>query len=155
MTAPRLPVQLAAAGLAVVAVLVRDSSGLLSERAAVVLDDAARLSAGVFAAVGCGLGARRTTGVRRNWRRLMMLGMVGWSVGQVIWSYYQIFADTALPSPSGADIGSGVQVPGDVPGRDAGEAQQADREVADVLAHAGALLPRGIALVLTPVDPGS
>jgi diguanylate cyclase len=35
----------------------------------------------------------------------MGLGMVGWSIGQSFWSYYQIFSDTPLPSPSWADVG--------------------------------------------------
>jgi hypothetical protein len=87
MTGPRLRTQLTVAGVAVSAVLVGDSSGLLGERAAIVLDDAAQLAGGLFAAVCCGLSARRSRGVRRNWRRLMAIGLVGWSVGQLIWSY--------------------------------------------------------------------
>ena len=105
MTAPRLRTQLAVAGVAVTAVLVGDSSGLLDERAAIVLDNAAQLAGGIFATICCGLAARRTTGVRRNWRRLMAIGMLGWSAGQVVWSYGQIFARTPLPSPSWADVG--------------------------------------------------
>jgi diguanylate cyclase (GGDEF)-like protein len=105
MPAPRLRIQLAIAGVAVAAVLVADSSGLISPRAAIVLDDAAQLGAGGFATVCCGLSARRADGVSRAWRRLMAAGMAGWSVGQLIWSYYQVFAQTAIPSPSWADVG--------------------------------------------------
>src|SRR4051812_16742889 len=105
MTGPRLRTQLTVAGVAVSAVLVADSSGLLGERAAIALDDAAQLAGGLFASVCCGLGARRTGGVRRNWRRLMAIGMLGWSIGQLVWSYYQVFKRTPLPSPSWADVG--------------------------------------------------
>src|SRR3954465_12483211 len=105
MTGPRLRTQLTVAGVAVSAVLVADSSGLLGEGAAIALDDAAQLAGGLFASVWCGLGARRTRAVRRNWRRLMAIGMLGWSIGQLVWSYYQVFKRTPLPSPSWADVG--------------------------------------------------
>ena len=105
MVAPRLCAQLTAAGIAVAAVLATDSSGLLSSQASVVLDDSAQLAGGLFAAVCCGWTARRATGVERAWRRLMALGMTGWSIGQLIWSWYQIFILDPLPSPSWADVG--------------------------------------------------
>ncbi len=105
MAAPRLRLQLAVAGLAVTAVLVADSSGLLGPKLATILDDSAQLGGGVFATICCLYGARRTSGVERAWRRLMAIGMVGWSIGQLIWSYYQVFARTPLPSPSWADVG--------------------------------------------------
>jgi diguanylate cyclase (GGDEF)-like protein len=82
-----------------------DSSGLLSARASAVLDDSAQLAGGLFAVVCCVWLARRAAGVRRSWRRLMAIGMVGWTVGQLIWSWYQVFASQALPSPSTADVG--------------------------------------------------
>ena len=103
--APSLRGQLVAAGLAVGAVLAVDSSGLLSARASAVLDDSAQLAGGLFAVVCCVWLARRAAGVRRSWRRLMAIGMVGWTVGQLIWSWYQVFASQALPSPSTADVG--------------------------------------------------
>jgi diguanylate cyclase (GGDEF)-like protein len=105
MAAPRLRLQLAVAAVAVTAVLLADSSGLLGPQAAVVLDDSAQLGAGLLAAVCCAVTARRTSGVERAWRRLMAIGLVGWSIGQVIWSYYQVFAQRPLPSPSWADVG--------------------------------------------------
>jgi diguanylate cyclase len=105
MRAPRLRVRLAVATAAVSAVLVTDSSHALSGQASVVLDDAAQLVGGVLAAVSCGWTACRRTGVERAWRRYLAVGMGGWSIGQLIWSWYQIFARTPLPSPSWADVG--------------------------------------------------
>ena len=70
-----------------------------------MVDDSAQLAAGVFAAVACWWTARRHTGIQRRWRLLMAMGMAGWSVGQAIWSWYQIAADTPLPCPSLADVG--------------------------------------------------
>jgi hypothetical protein len=86
-------------------VLFLDSSGVLSEDGEVIVDDAAQLIAGLSAATLCWWTSRRVTGVERNWRRLMAVGMLGWSIGQAFWSWYQIFSDTPLPSPSIADIG--------------------------------------------------
>jgi diguanylate cyclase len=105
VTARRLGLWLLAAGGAVALVIVLDSSGLLSDRAAMVVDDAAQLAAGTGAAVLCAVTSRRVQGPERTWRRFMAVGMVGWSVGQALWSWYQIFADTPLPSPSLADVG--------------------------------------------------
>lgn len=89
----------------VLVVLFLDSSGVLSPDGEVVVDDSAQLIAGVSAATLCWWSSRRVAGVERTWRRLMAVGMVGWSVGQAFWSWYQIFSDTPLPSPSVADIG--------------------------------------------------
>jgi diguanylate cyclase len=95
---------LAATGFVVV-VLLLDSSGLLSDDAAIVVDDVAQLAAGLWATVLCWLTARRLGGPERTWRRWMTFAMAGWSVGQALWSWYQIFSDTDLPSPSLADVG--------------------------------------------------
>ena len=89
----------------VAVVIALDSTPLLSKDAAIVVDNSAQLAAGVFAAVACWWTARRHTGAQRRWRLLMAVGMAGWSVGQAIWSWYQIFADTPLPCPSLADVG--------------------------------------------------
>src|SRR5262245_31556420 len=97
----------------VLVVLFLDSPGVLpdggevldDEAVRLLVDDAAQLGAGLAAAPLCWWTSRRVTGVERTWRRLMAVGMLGWSVGQAFWSWYQIFSDTPLPSPSIADIG--------------------------------------------------
>ena len=86
-------------------VIALDSTPLLSKDAAIVVDDSAQLAAGVFGAVACWWTARRHTGSQRRWRLLMAMGLAGWSVGQAIWSWYQIALDTPLPCPSLADVG--------------------------------------------------
>jgi diguanylate cyclase len=89
----------------VAVVVALDSTPLLSKEAAIVVDDSAQLAAGVAAAVACFWTARRYNGIQRRWRLLMGVGMAGWSVGQAIWSWYQIALDTPLPCPSLADVG--------------------------------------------------
>src|SRR5919109_365624 len=105
MTTTPVRAWLTAAFGAVALVVFLDSSGILSPDAEVVVDDAAQLAAGVAAAVSCLWASRRVRGPERTWRRFMGVGMVGWSLGQALWSYYQIFSDTPLPSPSWADVG--------------------------------------------------
>ncbi|WP_290058998.1 putative bifunctional diguanylate cyclase/phosphodiesterase [Amycolatopsis solani] len=69
------------------------------------IDDAMQLSAGV-AAVVCGVVvARRVRGHQRWWRVLVAVGMAGWSLGQCVWSWYQLVDGRGLPSPSLADVG--------------------------------------------------
>src|SRR5688572_14947459 len=92
----------AVAGVLLV-VVVLDSSGMLSDDAEIVVDNGAQLGAGMWAMATCALTARRVSGLERSWRWLMAVGMAGWSVGQALWSWYQIFSDTPLPSPSAAD----------------------------------------------------
>jgi diguanylate cyclase (GGDEF)-like protein len=101
----RLEAWLIAALGFVACVIFVDSSGLLSKDAEVVVDDSAQLFAGLAATFACLWTARRVRGVERRWRHFMAFGMAGWSVGQSFWSWYQIFSDTPLPSPSWADVG--------------------------------------------------
>lgn len=86
-------------------VLVVDSSGVVSTDTAVVVDNAAQLAAGVAATVACWWTSGRFRGPERRWRRLMGVGMGGWSIGMALWAYFQIFSATPLPSPSWADVG--------------------------------------------------
>ena len=54
----------------------------------------------------CGFtAARRYSGPQRRWRLLVALGMSGWTGGQLVWSWYQLFEHRELPSPSLADVG--------------------------------------------------
>jgi diguanylate cyclase len=105
MTATGLRTWLMAVAGFVGAVLILDSSGVVSEDAEVVVDNTAQLFAGVAATGLCWWTSRRVQGVERTWRRLMTIGMAGWTVGQALWSWYQVFSDTPLPSPSLADVG--------------------------------------------------
>lgn len=105
MTSRRLGVWLTGALCLVLVVLVVDSSGIVSDDTAVIVDDGAQLAAGVAATLACWWGARRTRGAERGWRTLMALGMGGWSAGMAVWSWYQIVLDTPLPCPSVADVG--------------------------------------------------
>ncbi|MEU4804418.1 GGDEF domain-containing protein [Actinosynnema sp. NPDC023587] len=73
--------------------------------AAVALDDLAQLATGLFATAACWWTARATRGPDRAWRVVMGFGMLGWSVGQSLWTWYQLVEERAVPSPSPADAG--------------------------------------------------
>src|SRR3954447_13682767 len=79
--------------------------GLLDPFVTQFIDDAAQYLAAVAAVVCCLWTARKYRGGQRAWRLWLALGMAGWSVGQLIWSYNQLFVDRRLPSPSLAAAG--------------------------------------------------
>ncbi|GLY34378.1 GGDEF-domain containing protein [Amycolatopsis sp. NBRC 101858] len=88
-----------------VALVVVNGFAFWGDTFALWVDDAMQLSAGVGAVV-CGvLVARRVRGHQRWWRVLVAAGMAGWSLGQCVWSWYQLVDGRGLPSPSLADVG--------------------------------------------------
>src|SRR5438270_9504037 len=105
MASNRIRLPLTVATVAVLFAVSLSSSGVVTRSVATVIDDGAQLTAGLSAAVACLWTAWYRRGVERGWRMLVGIGMAGWSIGQAIWSWYQIFADTPLPSPSPADVG--------------------------------------------------
>ncbi|MDR7273939.1 putative bifunctional diguanylate cyclase/phosphodiesterase [Catenuloplanes atrovinosus] len=91
--------------LAVALVVAVSTSGVVTGRAGVALDNLAQLTAGIAAAVCCLVTARGTSGAGRAWRRLIGAGMVGWALGQLIWTVYQLFGTDYLPGPAPAELG--------------------------------------------------
>ncbi|MDS0132154.1 EAL domain-containing protein [Amycolatopsis sp. CM201R] len=91
--------------LVTAAVVVVNGFAFWGDTFALWVDDALQLGAGVTGIV-CGVVvARRVRGHQRWWRVLVAIGMTGWSLGQCVWSYYQLVDGRGLPSPSLADVG--------------------------------------------------
>ncbi|MGW5747212.1 putative bifunctional diguanylate cyclase/phosphodiesterase [Amycolatopsis sp. NPDC003861] len=91
--------------LVTAAVVVVNGFAFWGDTFALWIDDALQLGAGVTGIV-CGIVvARRVRGHQRWWRVLVAIGMTGWSLGQCVWSYYQLVDGRGLPSPSLADVG--------------------------------------------------
>jgi drug/metabolite transporter (DMT)-like permease len=93
------------AGTGLVIGMLMSISGVLGESASQVVDDLGQLLAGATAAGCCWWSWRRRPPPDRTWRLLLAIGTAGWTGGQAIWSYYQVFAHRELPSPSLADVG--------------------------------------------------
>ncbi|MGI5239205.1 putative bifunctional diguanylate cyclase/phosphodiesterase [Dactylosporangium sp. CA-139066] len=91
--------------MSVAVVIALGGSGLLSPWWSQFVDDLGQLCAGVAATLACWLTAPRHTGAQRRWRLWMGAGTAGWTAGQSVWSWYQLFGNDALPSPSMADAG--------------------------------------------------
>ncbi len=100
-----LPIASWIAGLCLLISVLVSVSGLLDEVASQAVDDSAQLAAGLSAAACCWWSWRRSVVPDRRWRLLLALGTTGWSFGQAVWSYYQVFDHIDLPSPSLADVG--------------------------------------------------
>ncbi len=81
------------------------SFDLVTGDAAVALDDLAQLATGLLATGSCWWSARKAHGPDRAWRVVMGCGMLGWSIGQSLWTWYQLIEERAVPSPSPADAG--------------------------------------------------
>ncbi|WP_439382964.1 putative bifunctional diguanylate cyclase/phosphodiesterase [Amycolatopsis lexingtonensis] len=104
MTVRRYPVAILLVVLTATLVVV-NGFAFWGDTFALWIDDAMQLSAGI-AAVVCGVVvARRVRGHQRWWRVLVAVGMAGWSLGQCVWSWYQLVDGRGLPSPSLADVG--------------------------------------------------
>ncbi|MEZ5139382.1 MAG: EAL domain-containing protein [Acidimicrobiales bacterium] len=97
--------------LAVVAFAVAVLSEQPTERAAVLLSNVAQAVAPAAAAIACGRAARRAADGRhgRGWT-LLAASAASWSLGQVVWTYYEV-SGAAAPFPSLADVGYLVAVP--------------------------------------------
>ncbi|GAB3878907.1 EAL domain-containing protein [Kibdelosporangium lantanae] len=87
------------------ALVVVNGFAFWGDRLALWVDDGLQLTTGLTAVVSGWVAARGLTGARRWWRLLVAIGMLGWSFGQVVWSWYQIVGNEGLPSPSLADVG--------------------------------------------------
>jgi hypothetical protein len=89
-------------GLAVCAVLL---FGPVEAYSVLVVDDLSQAFAAAFATITTTRCALRTRdGRRRAWAALAA-GCAGWTVGQSIWSWYELVLHQATPFPSVADLG--------------------------------------------------
>jgi diguanylate cyclase (GGDEF)-like protein len=102
---PKAITTTAAALGVVVTTIGAGQAGLFEPIVTQSIDDAAQFLSAAAAVAGCLWTARRYTGGQRAWRLWLAAGMAGWGVGQLIWSYNQLFVDRPLPSPSLADAG--------------------------------------------------
>ena len=100
-----------ATALAVVAFAVAVLTEQPTERAAVLLSNVGQAIAPAAAALACWRASERAVDARhrRGWS-LLAASAASWSLGQVVWTYYEV-SGAAAPFPSLADVGYLLAVP--------------------------------------------
>ena len=104
-----LLVALAAAATAVFVVWTGFNLG--GDTETIAFDD---LSEGVVsgvAAISCALAARASRGRARTAWALIAASAASWTVGEIIWSVYEVFLGLDVPQPSAADLGYLLAIP--------------------------------------------
>ena len=77
----------------------------------IAVDDIGEAVASGVAAISLALAARRSSGRLRAAWALFAAGAASWTVGEAIWSWYEVFQGIAVPFPSAADAGFLIAIP--------------------------------------------
>ena len=107
------PFAAAAAAAAVVSVLfvAWTANRWVSDSATIAVDDIGEAVAAFIAAGSCGLAAwRNSDRVRVAWS-LFSASALSWALGEVVWSWYEVFQGQSVPFPSAADAGFLLAIP--------------------------------------------
>jgi diguanylate cyclase len=97
-----------AGAIAVVLILGFNLGG---DRFAIGVDDIGSGIAALIAAAACAYTSTRSVGrFKRGWA-LMAASAAAWSIGEFIWSAYEVVLNLAVPFPSAADVGYLLAVP--------------------------------------------
>jgi two-component system sensor histidine kinase/response regulator len=101
----RFAIAAAAALVAIVAFLIWTALHIGGSATTVAVDDIGEAFAALLAAASCGYATRHATGRLRLAWGLLGASALSWGVGEVIWSYYEVFRGVQVPFPSIADAG--------------------------------------------------
>ena len=83
----------------------------VSDDVTIALDDFGEAVASALAAVSCGFAAWRNRGrIRLAWS-MFAISAASWTVGEVIWSWYEVLQGQDVPFPSAADAGYLIAIP--------------------------------------------
>ncbi|OLC27440.1 MAG: hypothetical protein AUG06_01235 [Actinobacteria bacterium 13_1_20CM_2_65_11] len=77
----------------------------------IAVDDIGEGVASGIAAISLVLTARRSSGRLRTAWALLAVSAASWTVGEAIWSWYEVFQGVAVPFPSAADAGYLLAIP--------------------------------------------
>ena len=103
-----------AAALALVAsvlFLIWTAFRLGGDRTTIALDDIGEGVASGIAAVSLAIAAVRSSGRTRTAWALLAASATSWTIGEAIWSWYEVFQGIAVPFPSAADAGFLLAIP--------------------------------------------
>lgn len=81
------------------------TTGLVSLRAATVVNDVAWTIASICAVVSSLRAARSLEGAERHAWLIFAFGCAAWATGQMVWNVYEVYLGIAVPFPSFADLG--------------------------------------------------
>ncbi len=97
--------------VAAVAFLIWTAFRVGGDKSAIAVDDIGEAVASGVAAISLTLAARRSSGRLRAAWALLAAGAASWTVGEAIWSWYEVFQGIAVPFPSAADAGFLIAIP--------------------------------------------
>jgi len=80
-------------------------TGVFGERPVTIIDDLGEAVAAAIASAACAWAATRAGGKERLGWTLMSISTGLWAAGELVWSYYEVWQQVAVPYPSLADAG--------------------------------------------------
>lgn len=81
------------------------------DKTTIAVDDIGEAVASAVAAISLALAARRSAGRLRVAWAFLALAAASWTVGELIWSWNEVFQGVAVASPSAADAGFLLEIP--------------------------------------------
>ena len=97
--------------IAAVAFLIWTAFRLGGDRSTIAVDDIGEGVASAVAAISLAVAARRSSGRLRIAWALIAAAAASWTIGEAIWSWYEVFQGIAVPFPSAADAGFLLAIP--------------------------------------------
>src|SRR5438270_13376222 len=96
---------LAAVLLASIVYAVILKTGVFGDQAVTAIDDLGEAVAAAIACAACAWAATRAVGKERLGWTLMSISTGLWAAGELAWSYYEVWQQVTVPTPSVADAG--------------------------------------------------
>jgi len=97
--------------LASVLFLIWTAYRLGGDKTTIAIDDIGEGVASGIAAVSLAIAAVRSSGRTQTAWALLAISAASWTIGEAIWSWYEVFQGIAVPFPSAADAGFLLAIP--------------------------------------------
>jgi two-component system, sensor histidine kinase and response regulator len=94
-----------------VAFLIWTTVRIGGDRSTIAVDDIGEAVASGVAAISLAVAARRSSGRLRVAWALLAVAAASWTVGEVIYSWYEVVQGAVVPDPSAADAGFLLEIP--------------------------------------------
>src|SRR6266851_3050963 len=97
--------------VAAVAFLIWTAFRIGGDQSTIAVDDIGEAVASGVAAISLAVAARRSSGRLRIAWALIAAAAASWTLGEVIWSWYEVVQGVSVPNPSAADAGFLLEIP--------------------------------------------